>query len=148
MKLSDIRSLNDPMVPYRFDCIMPSDILIPPSKVMDMDLPTPNVTQESKFKYGSQVFYAGFKSMSSFGITFYEDEFNTTTRILETWRDLVVDEENNYGYENEYKKTIKVALKDGRGKISTIVELRGVFPTTRSPLSLTSGSVQKLSCDH
>jgi hypothetical protein len=135
-----------PMLDFYWYCVeLPFDL--DPSYVETVTLPIPSINMKPVFMAGRFAQYPGFRELSAFDITFYEDVSMRSFKYVDDWRNRVMHPTEGYYYlPGNYKRNMKFALTDGRTTDSPImtVSLEDVWPTTTSPIGLVNNGGQAI----
>ena len=135
-----------PLLDFYWYCVeLPFDL--DPSYVETVSLPVPSINMKPVFMGARFRQYPGFRELSAFDITFYEDVSLRTHRWIEDWRNRIMDPETGtYFLPGNYKRNMKFALTDGRTTDTPVmtVTLVDVWPTTTSAFELQNAGGQPI----
>ena len=135
-----------PLLDFYWYCIeLPFDL--DPSYVETVTLPVPSINMKPVFMGARFRQFPGFRELSAFDITFYEDVSMRSFKYIQDWRDRVMHPEEGYYYlPGNYKRNMKFALTDGRTTDTPIVTvtLEEVWPTVTSPIQLQNAGGQPI----
>jgi len=135
-----------PMLDFYWYCLeLPFDL--DPSYVETVSLPMPSINMKPVFMGAKFRQFPGFRELSAFDITFYEDVAMRTRNWLIDWQNKIMDPETGtYFLPGNYKRNMKFALTDGRTTDTPIVtvELINVWPTTTSAIELQNAGGQPI----
>jgi len=135
-----------PLLDFYWYCVeLPFDL--DPSYVETVTLPVPSINMKPVFMGARFRQYPGFRELSAFDITLYEDVSLRSFRWVEDWRNRVMDPETGtYFLPGNYKRSMKFALTDGRTTDTPVLTatLIDVWPTTTSAIELTNSGGQPI----
>lgn len=109
-----------------------------------------SITEISAMRHGSdQRFYAGLRDIEQVPMTFVMPVDNAVHEYFQNWRNLMVDSDGYFYPKSNYARDIYVFLFDRSGVQSAKFVLKGCFPRTCPPLTLsyTEDSVLKWNID-
>lgn len=93
--------------------------------------PTKEFTADSFHLGGGEIFLPSFARVGVISIEFIEDNKGNMLRLLETWKNDVVNEQGVFGYPkgvNGFKKQGLLLLLDGKNEKHTEIKLEDMFP--------------------
>lgn len=124
-------------------------IKIPRQYCLETSLPTATMGTMTKQMGGTQITLPDVGEVSSFDIQFHEDQKGTTHKYLTAWNEHIQNPYSGGFYlPFTYKRDLWLQLQNNRGEVAIRVMLKGVWPTSLSPLSLNynGSNVVRWSC--
>jgi hypothetical protein len=144
--LGDARNRPDPAWAHNFEAAFTGNdlLMMPGAYIEDVDLPFYQFDRLSHYRGGKNYYYPGDFDLSQFSVRLYEDRFLTTTQALHWWKKRIRNSDNTVNMPSEYKRNLVVSIKDDQRQIIGTAVLIGCWPISPSPLSLQSGSAERI----
>jgi len=127
---------------YNWQLILPHNIngisgILLSQYCQDVKFGDYSIGELSVMRYGSQQrFYAGLQEIEVAELIFIMPIDNSVYNYFRGWRKLIIDDNGYYYPKNHYKKDIFIFMFDRSGVQSGKFVLKGVFPKTCPPISL------------
>lgn len=150
-----VSSLPDPLQDWEFAVIMPdingngvSAKAIPSHYIEDIDIPLDSLDAETIRINARENKVAGFLTLGTASITFFEGFKSESTYYLSVWKNCVINTLGQYNLPYRrggqgYCKTITVILLNGGSPVA-LIQLVGCFPTDRTGYTLSGSGSDRL----
>lgn len=116
------------------------DIKLPPEYIETLTLPFPKLDSgNSTYVGGAELTYAGATSVDAFDIVFHEDSLARATKYVQAWQANIQNPySGGYYLPAQYKKILKVVLKNTTGEDIAEATLKGCWPSVQNNWDLTN----------
>ncbi len=127
---------------YNWQLILPYDIggvfgILVSQYCQDVKFANYSMAEVSTLRYGAQQrFYAGLQTIDVVSLSFIMPIDNSVYDYFRGWRYLIIDKDGYYHEKINYKKDVYVFTFDRSGIQSGKFVLKGAFPKTCPPISL------------
>lgn len=91
----------------------------------------PSIPSQGRHGGGTMTYFPDFNNIASSSITLYEDQYYSALFYIMSWRNLVIDQEGNYGLPIEYKRNIDIEIYSifDSSEPTIVGTLYGVWPS-------------------
>jgi hypothetical protein len=137
-QIKDLLKRSDPLLSFKWVCPEDLPFGLPGNFVEGVDLPWRNIRIGEGVYQGSKYdFFPGPHDISSFQMTFYEDDKASCVKWIDGWKNEVKNFETGlYRLPSHYKKDIKVQLLDSQNNPIMTVTLIRCWPAETGNWSL------------
>jgi len=170
LSIDSVRALGSPQLSYKWEVVLPTILPKSPSvnsvtslvstirsgeagfnKIASgfnpsfvveeiQGLPFPSVSNEPFYEGGKNTYFPGLLDIQSVTLVFFHDQSSRIPEYIDSWKKLMINEDQTRNYPKDYKKSIVVSLLTGKNLPIFTYRLLGVFPTQTAPYSLTTTS--------
>lgn len=113
--------------------------------VEEITLPLIEFEQVSNYQAGKNVHFPKNYSLGTMGLKLYEDSDGTSSSYVNTWQRAMFDPATGLqNYPSQFKKVISVWILDVASLTVMCLEYAGCWPTRPEPISLSSGSSERV----
>lgn len=129
----------DPMMSFSWVCLMPTlpgNVALPASMVEDIDAPFATINAQTFIRGGKEIKVSGKQDISDLSVSFYEDNAGNSAQYIERWRQLIRDDNGNFGIPSPttasgYYKPISVYVLGPNSRVLLELIFLDCWPTTR-----------------
>jgi hypothetical protein len=116
---------------------------IPSVYIEELQIPLIQVDNKPVYRSGYMLNYSGTVSTGNSTIKLYNDRSGRALRFAQSWLNLIHSQSTgNFGLPSEYKKTIRVYIRDTKQQAVYIIDMLGCWPTSINQSQLTGGAAE------
>lgn len=125
-------------------------LTVPKEYVLEASIPMPTFGSKQKQTAATVITLPDVGEISGFDLTLHEDQKGSSFNYIITWMEHVQNPHSGgYYLPFNYKRDLIVQLQNKKGEIAIRAKLKGCFPLSPTPITLTGGGgeVVKISCN-
>lgn len=124
-------------------------LTIPKEYVLEASIPMPTFGSQQKQTAATVITLPDVGEISGFDLVLHEDQKGSTFKYIISWMEHIQNPHSGGFYlPYNYKRDLIVQLQNKKGEVAIRAKLKGCYPHSPSPISLSGGGgeVVKISC--
>lgn len=116
---------------------------IPSIYIEELQIPLVQIDNKPVYRSGHMINYSGVVSTGNSTLKLFNDRSGRALRFAHSWLDLIHSQSTgDFGLPSEYKKTIRVFIRDTKQEDVYIIDMLGCWPTSINQSQLNGGAAE------